>query len=180
MITGLTERFEAATTSRSAARCSPGTRSARASTADLGRAEALAFPILLLLSLVFFRGRAAVLPLAGGITTVLGTFLVLTAVNQVYGLSIFALNLVIGLGLGLSIDYTLFLVTRFREELGRQGPGAGAVAHDDEHGRADRRLQRGDGRLRADHADRVPARIPAVDGDRGRRRRARRRRWRRS
>jgi len=96
-------------------------------TADLARAEALAFPILLLLSLVFFRGRAAVLPLAGGIITVLGTFLALTAVNQVYSLSIFALNLVIGLGLGLSIDYMLFLVTRFREELAAQGPGAGAI-----------------------------------------------------
>ena len=52
-----------------------------------------------------------------GITTVLGTFLVLSAVNLVYGLNVFALNLVIGLGLGLAIDYTLFLVTRFREEL---------------------------------------------------------------
>jgi len=44
---------------------------------------------------------------------------VLTGVNQLYGLSVFALNLVIGLGLGLAIDYTLFLVTRFREELAR-------------------------------------------------------------
>lgn len=84
---------------------------------DLGRAELLAFPLLLILSLVFFRGRAALLPLVVGIATVLGTFLVLTAVNEVYGLSVFALNLVIGLGLGLAIDYTLFLVTRFREEL---------------------------------------------------------------
>jgi uncharacterized membrane protein YdfJ with MMPL/SSD domain len=84
---------------------------------DLARAEMLAFPLLLLLSLVFFRGRAAVLPLVVGITTVLGTFLVLTGVNQVYGLSVFALNLVIGLGLGLAIDYTLFMLTRFREEL---------------------------------------------------------------
>ncbi len=85
---------------------------------DLARAELLAFPILALLSLLFFRGRAALLPLVVGITTVLGTFLVLTGVNQLYGLNVFALNLVIGLGLGLAIDYTLFLVTRFREELG--------------------------------------------------------------
>ena len=84
---------------------------------DLGRAELLAFPLLLLLSLLFFRGRAALLPLVVGITTVLGTFLVLTGVNQVYGLSVYALNLVMGLGIGLAIDYTLFLVTRFREEL---------------------------------------------------------------
>ena len=84
----------------------------------------LAFPILLLLSLLFFRGRATLLPLAVGITTVLGTFLALTVVNQAYALSIFALNLVIGLGLGLAIDYTLFLVTRYREELAKENPDA--------------------------------------------------------
>src|SRR5215211_6503057 len=96
--------------------------------ADLGRAEMLAFPLLLLLSLLFFRGRATLMPLAVGVTTVLGTFLVLSLVNRVYGLSVFALNLVIGLGLGLAIDYTLFLVTRFREELARQDAGRGAIA----------------------------------------------------
>jgi uncharacterized membrane protein YdfJ with MMPL/SSD domain len=85
---------------------------------DLGRAEMIAFPLLLLLSLVFFRGRAALLPLVVGVTTVLGTFLLLRGVDQLYGLNVYALNLVIGLGLGLAIDYTLFLVTRFREELG--------------------------------------------------------------
>lgn len=96
--------------------------------ADLGRAEALAFPILVLLSLLFFRGRrAAAIPLVVGITTILGTFLVFRAVNAAYGLSIFALNLVIGLGLGLAIDYSLFLVTRFREELAVHGPGAVAI-----------------------------------------------------
>jgi RND superfamily putative drug exporter len=91
---------------------------------DLARAETFAFPLLLLLSLLFFRGRAALLPLAVGITTVFGTFLVLTIVNQAYHLSIFALNLVIGLGLGLAIDYTLFLVTRYREELAKENPDA--------------------------------------------------------
>ena len=96
-------------------------------TEDLGRAELLAFPLLVVLSLIFFRGRAALIPLVVGVTTVLGTFLVLTGVNQVYGLSIFALNLVMGLGIGLAIDYTLFLVTRYREELATQGPTAGAI-----------------------------------------------------
>lgn len=94
---------------------------------DLGRAELLAFPLLVLLSLVFFRGRATVLPLVVGIFTVLGTFLALRAINEAYGLSIFALNLVIGLGIGLAIDYTLFLVTRYREELERHGPGLAGV-----------------------------------------------------
>ena len=96
-------------------------------TEDLGRAELLAFPLLVVLSLIFFRGRAALIPLLVAVTTVLGTFLVLTGVNQVYGLSIFALNLVMGLGIGLAIDYTLFLVTRYREELAKQGPTADAV-----------------------------------------------------
>ncbi|WP_369141015.1 MMPL family transporter [Modestobacter versicolor] len=94
---------------------------------DLGRAELLAFPVLVLLSLLFFGGRAAVLPLVVGVTTVLGTFLAMAGINEVYGLSVFALNLVIGLGLGLAIDYTLFLLSRYREELDQQGPTLGAV-----------------------------------------------------
>ena len=84
---------------------------------DLGLAELLAFPLLIALSILFFRGRAALMPLVVGVVTVLGTFLVLTGINHVYGLSVFALNLVIGMGLGLAVDYTLFIVTRFREEL---------------------------------------------------------------
>jgi uncharacterized membrane protein YdfJ with MMPL/SSD domain len=94
---------------------------------DLGRAELFAFPFLVLLSLLFFRGRAALMPLVAGVTTVLGTFLALTGINQVYGLSVFALNLVIGLGLGLAIDYTLLLLTRFREELGTGATTARAI-----------------------------------------------------
>jgi uncharacterized membrane protein YdfJ with MMPL/SSD domain len=86
-------------------------------THDLGFAELLAFPLLIALSILFFRGRAALMPVVVGVVTVLGTFLVLTGVNHLYGLSIFALNLVIGMGLGLAVDYTLFLVTRFRQEL---------------------------------------------------------------
>jgi uncharacterized membrane protein YdfJ with MMPL/SSD domain len=86
-------------------------------THDLGFAELLAFPLLIVLSILFFRGRAALMPVVVGVVTVLGTFLVLTGVNHLYGLSIFALNLVIGMGLGLAVDYTLFLVTRFRQEL---------------------------------------------------------------
>ena len=84
---------------------------------DLGLAELLAFPLLIALSILFFRGRAALMPLVVGVVAVLGTFLVLTGINHVYGLSVFALNLVIGMGLGLAVDYTLFIVTRYREEL---------------------------------------------------------------
>ncbi|GAB3240036.1 MMPL family transporter [Kineosporia babensis] len=94
---------------------------------DLTRAELLAFPALVLLSILIFGGRGAVLPLVIGVTTVIGTFLVLMGANQIYGLSIFALNLVIGLGLGLAVDYALFLLNRYREELATQGAGAAAV-----------------------------------------------------
>jgi len=89
---------------------------------DLGLAEAIAFPLLTILALIIFRGVAALLPIAVGGMTVLGTFLVLRLVNMVLPLSVFALNLVIGLGLGLAVDYSLFLVWRFREELRMASP----------------------------------------------------------
>ena len=87
--------------------------------ADLGFAEAIAFPLLAILAFFIFRGIAALLPIAVGGMAVLGTFLVLRLINMALPLSIFALDLVIGLGLGLAVDYSLFLVWRFREELRR-------------------------------------------------------------
>ena len=97
-------------------------------TADLGHAEALAFPILFVLLLVVFRGPvAAVLPLMVGGITIMGAFLGLRLVNFTTDLSIFALNLVTGLGLGLAIDYSLLVLSRYREESERLGHGAAAV-----------------------------------------------------
>jgi len=93
-------------------------------TSNLGFAELLAFPLLALLALIVFRGAAALLPLAGGLLSVLGAFSVLRLINFALPLSSFALNLVIGLGLGLAVDYSLFVVSRFREELGE---GAGTT-----------------------------------------------------
>ncbi len=91
----------------------------RQASEDLTRGELLAFPVLLALALLFFRGiAAAVLPLAVGVLSVLTTFALLRVVNVGIDLSPFALNLVIAAGLGLAIDYSLFLVARFREELG--------------------------------------------------------------
>ena len=84
---------------------------------DLARAEMFAEPILVVLSLFIFGARALILPLLVGGATVMGTFLVITGINSAYSMSVFALNLVIGLGLGLAIDYSLFLLTRFREEI---------------------------------------------------------------
>jgi uncharacterized membrane protein YdfJ with MMPL/SSD domain len=86
---------------------------------DLGRAELLAFPLLALLALFFFRGgRAAALPLMVGLLAVVCSFVVIRLIDGVYGLSVYSLNVIFGLGLGLAIDYALFLVSRFREELG--------------------------------------------------------------
>jgi len=85
---------------------------------DLGLAELIAFPLIAVLAFLIFRGLAALLPVAVGGTSVFATFALLRAVNVALPLSVFAVNLVIGLGLGLAIDYSLFLVSRFREELG--------------------------------------------------------------
>ncbi|HEY7933825.1 MAG TPA: MMPL family transporter [Solirubrobacteraceae bacterium] len=87
---------------------------------DLARAEAFAFPLLLLLSFWVFRGLiAAALPLLVGGFAIVITFLLLRLIDQFAGLSIFAVNLVTGVGLGLGIDYSLFILSRYREELAR-------------------------------------------------------------
>ena len=71
---------------------------------------------------MFRSAVAALLPLAVGATTILLSFLAIRVVNQVNPMSIYALNLINGLGLGLAIDYSLFMVCRFREELARRAP----------------------------------------------------------
>jgi uncharacterized membrane protein YdfJ with MMPL/SSD domain len=95
---------------------------------DLRTAELYAFPLLFLLSLLFFRSLvAALLPLLVGALAIVGTFLMLRAAAELTSVSIFALNLVTGLGLGLAIDYSLFIVSRYREEIARSGPGLEAM-----------------------------------------------------
>jgi RND superfamily putative drug exporter len=90
--------------------------------AQLPQVELIAFSILLLLSLIAFRGLvAAALPLMVGAIAVAGSLLIMRALSQVTSLSIYSLNLVTGLGLGLAIDYSLFVVYRYREELARCG-----------------------------------------------------------
>ena len=85
---------------------------------DLARAELIAFPLLFLLSLVVFRSVvAALLPVVVGATTILTTFVWMRMVNEIEPMSVFAINLITGAGLGLAIDYSLFIVSRFREEL---------------------------------------------------------------
>jgi uncharacterized membrane protein YdfJ with MMPL/SSD domain len=89
---------------------------------DLARAELIAFPLLFLLSLWVFRSLvAALLPPLVGALSIVTTFLVMRLVDaELTSLSIYALNLVTGIGLGLAIDYSLFMVSRFREELAGQ------------------------------------------------------------
>ena len=95
---------------------------------DLRRAELLVFPLLFLLSLIFFRSLiASALPLVIGAIAIVGTWLMLRAVNEAVSISVFALNLTIGLGLGLAIDYSLFIVSRYREEIEKHGAGLKAL-----------------------------------------------------
>jgi RND superfamily putative drug exporter len=96
---------------------------------DLARAELLAFPLLFALSMWVFRGVVAALmpPLVGALSIVI-TFLLMRIVNsEVTSLSIYALNLVTAIGLGLAIDYSLFVVSRYREETARLGYGREAL-----------------------------------------------------
>ncbi|MEV8535252.1 MMPL family transporter [Streptomyces sp. NPDC051211] len=85
---------------------------------DLLRAELIALPVtLVLLVLVFGSAIAALLPLGVGIIAILGTNAVLRGLTEFTEVSVFAMNLTTALGLGLAIDYALFIVRRFREEL---------------------------------------------------------------
>jgi uncharacterized membrane protein YdfJ with MMPL/SSD domain len=95
---------------------------------DLARSELIVFPLIFLLSLLFFRSLVAALlpPLLGGLAIV-ATFFVLRLVASFVDLSVFALNLVTGLGLGLAIDYSLFMVSRYREEAAVSGFGVIAL-----------------------------------------------------
>jgi RND superfamily putative drug exporter len=95
---------------------------------DLARAELLAFPLLFLLSFLFFRSVvAAALPLLVGGMAIVLTMFGLRLGSEFGSISVFALNVTTGLGLGLAIDYSLFMVSRYREELAKVGPGTAAI-----------------------------------------------------
>jgi RND superfamily putative drug exporter len=91
--------------------------------ADLTKAELIAFPVLALFLLFVFRGVvAAGIPLLIGVISIIGTLLVLRVMSGVVDTSVFALNIATGLSLGLAVDYALLMVSRYREEIGRDGP----------------------------------------------------------
>jgi RND superfamily putative drug exporter len=98
-------------------------------TADIGKAEAFSMPVLLLLLMVIFGSLAAAsLPVAIGGIAILGSFTVLRLLTMATTVSVYSVNITTILGLGLGIDYGLFMVIRFREELHRQPSVEQAVA----------------------------------------------------
>jgi putative drug exporter of the RND superfamily len=96
---------------------------------DLEKAELYSFvPTVILLLLIFGSAMASLLPLAIGGLAVVGTFLTLRVLTSVTHVSIFSLNLTTALGLGLAIDYSLFIVSRYREEMhGGLAPHAAVI-----------------------------------------------------
>lgn len=85
---------------------------------DLLFAESIAIPFtFLLLIFVFGAMVASAMPLFVGVSAILGSFFIIYLITLLTNVSVFALNLITGLGLGLGIDYALLMVNRFREEL---------------------------------------------------------------
>jgi RND superfamily putative drug exporter len=98
-------------------------------TADLARAESFAIPLtIVLLAVAFGALAAAVLPLVVALISIFGTFAVLYAITLITDVSVFSLNLTTALAIGLGVDYSLLIVSRFREELAhRDTPDAVTV-----------------------------------------------------
>ena len=89
-------------------------------TEDIKFAETISIPLTMLMLLVVFgTAVAAGMPLFVGVSAIAGALFGVWAVSLFTDVSVFALNLITGLGLGLGIDYALLIVNRFREELGR-------------------------------------------------------------
>lgn len=85
---------------------------------DLVLAEGIAIPLtFILLAFVFGALVASAMPLVVGVGAILGSFFFIYLLTLVTDVSVFALNLITGLGLGLGIDYALLIVNRFREEM---------------------------------------------------------------
>ncbi|HEX7289597.1 MAG TPA: MMPL family transporter [Conexibacter sp.] len=95
-------------------------RYAEIARSDLSRAERLAVPLTALVLLIAFQAVvAALLPVLLAVATMVVTFACLAVIGAWIGLSVFVTNTATILALGLSIDYSLFMVTRYREELAR-------------------------------------------------------------
>ncbi|HEV8537230.1 MAG TPA: MMPL family transporter [Candidatus Limnocylindria bacterium] len=98
---------------------------------DLRRAETVSLPLALVLLLIVFGSVvAALIPLGVGVLAVVGGIAGMFLLARVTNVSVYALNVVTLIGLGVAIDYSLFIANRFREELraGRGGEAALAIA----------------------------------------------------
>jgi len=92
---------------------------------DITRAEAISMPIVIILCLVFFGSvTSALMPAFVGGVAIVGAFALVRAITSVTDVSVFSINIITLIGMGLAIDYALFVVSRFREELAKQ-PGTG-------------------------------------------------------
>jgi uncharacterized membrane protein YdfJ with MMPL/SSD domain len=92
-------------------------------TEDIARAESLSMPIVFILCLLIFGSVvSAFMPSLVGAIAVFGAFAVVRLLTMFTDVSVFAINVITLIGMGLAIDYALFVVSRFREELAKQ-PG---------------------------------------------------------
>ena len=99
-----------------------------ATQSDLVKGELIALPILLLALLVVFRGwRSALMPVMSALVTVAGALLILLAVTKVIDVGGYAIDVVALFGIALAVDYSLLIVSRFREER-RADPDADLAA----------------------------------------------------
>jgi len=97
--------------------------------ADLQRAETVTLPVTLALLVIIFASLvAAGLPLGVGVLTIVGGLAGTFFLNRFTDVSQYALNIVTLIGLGVSIDYSLFVVNRFRDELARGARREDAIA----------------------------------------------------
>ncbi|HVV76284.1 MAG TPA: MMPL family transporter [Mycobacteriales bacterium] len=93
---------------------------------DLTKSEMVAIPLTVVaLTWVFGSFVASILPVAVGLASIIGTMAVLRFLAIFTSVSVYALNMTTAMGLALAIDYSLFIVSRYREELGN------GLAHDD-------------------------------------------------
>ena len=87
---------------------------------DLKLSESISIPLTFLLLVIVFGALAAsTMPLIVGVFAILGAFFALYLLTFITDVSVYALNLTTGMGLGLGIDYALLMVNRFREELSK-------------------------------------------------------------
>jgi RND superfamily putative drug exporter len=97
---------------------------------DLYRGDEIALPILLVALVFIFGGlRAALLPIFGALAAAAGTLIVLLGATYVTSVAPYALDVVMLLGLGLAVDYSLLMVNRFRETRAAGQSVADAVEH---------------------------------------------------